>query len=95
MIVFRILNNAPSEINSINSITFSFKTLKLKNEQFFNKFFFELYDFLQRVWIFIFEHTLGHSFAGIIVIVFAGIELTWFDIKWLADKSIVICADLL
>jgi len=49
MIVFRILDNAPREINSINSITFSFKTLKLKNEQFFKKFFFELYDFLQRV----------------------------------------------
>jgi hypothetical protein len=49
MIVFCILDDAPREINPINSVTFSFETLKLKNEQFFYQFFFELYDLLQRV----------------------------------------------
>ena len=94
MIVFCILDDAPREINPINSVTFSFETLKLKNEQFFYQFFFELYDLLQRVWTFIFEHILSHPFASIVVIAFAGIELTWFDVQWLADKAIVVCAHL-
>lgn len=95
MIVFCILDDASREINAINSVAFSFETLKLKNEQFFNEFFFELDDFLQRVWTFIFEHTLSHSFAGIVVIPFASIELPWFDVEWLADEPIVVRADLL
>lgn len=95
MIVFCILDDAPRKINTIDSVAFSFEALKLKNEQFFDEFFFELDDFLQRVWTFTFEHTLSHSFAGIVVIPFVCIELPWFDVERLTDEPIVVCADLL
>lgn len=76
MITFAIFNNTPCEIYSIYSIAFSFEVSKLKSKQFLHQFFFELNDIFQRVRTFILEHTLGHSFACIVILVFAGIKLS-------------------
>lgn len=76
MIIFCIFDYTPCKINSINSITLCFKAPKLEGKQLPQQLFFELDNFLQSVRTFILEHALGHPLAGVIVSIFAGIELT-------------------